>query len=88
MTAASTVDGRASKGDRVGHLGASNLTDVHSVSPPKSPIKLGALGLIAFFCVAVFTGLGVWHLERRAWKLDLIDQVEERVHALVEPVLL
>ena len=33
---------------------------------------------------AVLTGLGVWQLERRGWKLDLIAQVERRVHA--EPV--
>jgi surfeit locus 1 family protein len=33
------------------------------------------LGIVAFF------GLGVWQLERRVWKLDLINRVEQRVHA-------
>jgi surfeit locus 1 family protein len=32
----------------------------------------------------VFVGLGIWQVERRSWKLDLIARVEARVHA--EPV--
>jgi surfeit locus 1 family protein len=28
-----------------------------------------------------FAGLGIWQLERRAWKLDLIARVNARVHA-------
>lgn len=31
--------------------------------------------------VAVFVSLGVWQLERRAWKLDLIERVETRLAA-------
>jgi surfeit locus 1 family protein len=40
----------------------------------------------AFTVVAClgFLALGVWQIERRAWKLDLIDRVDKRVHA--EPV--
>lgn len=34
--------------------------------------------------IAVFFSLGVWQLERRAWKLDLIATVDERIGA--EPV--
>ena len=40
--------------------------------------------LFAVFCLllaAGFTALGVWQLERRAWKLDLIARVEARIHA-------
>lgn len=33
--------------------------------------------------VALFAALGVWQLERRVWKLDLIERVEQRVHAEV-----
>jgi surfeit locus 1 family protein len=29
----------------------------------------------------LFTGLGIWQIERRAWKLDLIARVEARIHA-------
>lgn len=40
-----------------------------------------ALGLFAL----VFAGLGIWQLERRSWKLDLIARVEERIHAAPMP---
>ncbi|MET1754141.1 SURF1 family protein [Novosphingobium sp. RD2P27] len=38
------------------------------------------LGLCLLASV-LFSGLGVWQLERRAWKLDLIERVEARIHA-------
>lgn len=44
---------------------------------------LAALSLIAF---VVLIALGVWQIERRAWKLALIDRVEQRVHAPAQPV--
>ena len=31
--------------------------------------------------IAVFLSLGIWQVERRAWKLDLIDKVDRRIHA-------
>ncbi len=31
--------------------------------------------------IAALTALGIWQLERRAWKLDLIGQIAERAHA-------
>lgn len=34
---------------------------------------------------ALFTALGFWQVDRRAWKLDLIDKVETRVHAAPSP---
>lgn len=45
--------------------------------------------LFALFCLllaAAFTALGVWQLERRAWKLDLIARVESRIHAPPRPL--
>ncbi|MDX8463327.1 SURF1 family protein [Mesorhizobium humile] len=33
--------------------------------------------------VLVFLGLGIWQLERRVWKLDLIARVDQRIHAPV-----
>ncbi|MGY4628865.1 SURF1 family protein [Bradyrhizobium sp. USDA 4486] len=44
---------------------------------------LTALSLAAF---VVLIALGVWQVERRAWKLALIDRVEQRVHAPVQPI--
>lgn len=43
------------------------------------------IGLLTLAGVAGLTALGVWQLERRAWKLALIDRVEERVHAAPVP---
>jgi surfeit locus 1 family protein len=35
---------------------------------------------------AVFTGLGLWQIQRLSWKLDLIARVEARIHADPAPV--
>ncbi|KRC82784.1 hypothetical protein ASE13_05280 [Sphingomonas sp. Root241] len=35
---------------------------------------------------AGFTALGVWQIERRAWKLDLIARVDARIHAPAAPL--
>lgn len=45
------------------------------------------VGFLAF-CLGLaiaFGALGLWQLERRAWKLDLIQRVNARVHALPQP---
>lgn len=39
----------------------------------------------ALAMAALFVGLGLWQLQRRAWKHDLIAQVEARVHAAPVP---
>ncbi|OKO71573.1 surfeit locus 1 family protein [Bradyrhizobium sp. NAS80.1] len=44
---------------------------------------LTVLSLTAF---AILIALGVWQIERRAWKLALIDRVEQRIHAPAQPV--
>lgn len=33
-----------------------------------------------------FVALGIWQVERRAWKLDLIARVEARIHAAPAPI--
>jgi surfeit locus 1 family protein len=43
-----------------------------------------ALSLVVFFFV-LFAVLGTWQVQRRAWKLDLIARVEQRVHAPAAP---
>ena len=41
-------------------------------------VTLALGGLILF---SAFVALGTWQVQRRAWKLDLIARVQERVHA-------
>lgn len=43
---------------------------------------LTVLSLAAF---VILMALGVWQVERRTWKLALIDRVEQRVHAQAQP---
>jgi surfeit locus 1 family protein len=49
----------------------------------RSSLWLTVLSLTAF---AVLITLGVWQVERRAWKLALIDRVEQRIHAPAQPI--
>jgi surfeit locus 1 family protein len=49
--------------------------------PRRSPLKFAVLFGVAVLGIAALTSLGVWQLERRVWKLELIDRVEQRVHA-------
>ncbi|WP_420994929.1 SURF1 family protein [Cupriavidus sp. 30B13] len=37
--------------------------------------------VLAAFAFSVLVGLGTWQVQRRAWKLDLIERVNSRVHA-------
>ncbi len=48
---------------------------------PCSIISFLLICILAVSGVAVLTTLGVWQIERRAWKLHLIERVEQRVHA-------
>jgi len=49
----------------------------------RRPFALKQTALVALLaCLAAsFTGLGVWQLQRRSWKLALIADVKARVHA-------
>ena len=38
-------------------------------------------GLVALLLFAGFMALGIWQVERRTWKLNLIEQVAARAHA-------
>ncbi|WP_422085382.1 SURF1 family protein [Variovorax sp.] len=40
-----------------------------------------ALAVLAVIAFCGFLALGTWQVERRAWKLDLIARVDQRVHA-------
>jgi len=50
---------------------------------PAPSLWLTVLSLVAF---GVLIALGTWQIERRAWKLALIDRVEQRVHAVAQPI--
>ncbi len=54
----------------------------------RRPRRAGTLIAWGIIALAVFVGLvalGVWQVERRAWKLDLIERVESRIHAAPLP---
>lgn len=52
--------------------------------PTRAPRTLGTLALLAVLAlsgIAALLALGTWQVHRRAWKLNLIEQVETRIHA-------
>ncbi len=53
------------------------------VRAARSPATLAALALCAALLIAGFTALGLWQLQRLAWKQDLIARVEQRRAAAV-----
>lgn len=57
------------------------MTDPRGGEPRRSPLARFALLVFTALAVAGLSALGVWQLERRVWKLDLIARVEARVHA-------
>ena len=46
--------------------------------------RVGFITLMVVFFV-LFAALGTWQVQRRAWKLDLISRVDQRVHAPATP---
>ncbi len=52
---------------------------------PSRARRFALLGLFGLLTL-VFVGLGIWQVERRSWKLDLIARVDARAHAQAEPV--
>ncbi len=48
---------------------------------PVSPRAFWLLLMAMLLATAGFTGLGVWQVQRRAWKLDLITRIDTRIHA-------
>jgi surfeit locus 1 family protein len=52
---------------------------------PRSGFLLAIITLLAIAGIAGFTSLGIWQIERRAWKLDLISRVDARIHAPAVP---
>ncbi|GLS20820.1 SURF1-like protein [Labrys miyagiensis] len=52
----------------------------------RSAAAFTGLVLALVFAVIVLAGLGLWQVERRTWKLGLIDQIDTRIHAAPAPV--
>lgn len=50
-------------------------------SPRKRRLRSVIAGAAVVLVIALFVGLGIWQLDRRAWKLDLIARVEARLAA-------
>ncbi|HEY0681997.1 MAG TPA: SURF1 family protein [Steroidobacter sp.] len=44
-------------------------------------IRLAAIAIAALAGIGLLVSLGVWQVHRLAWKRDLIERVEQRVHA-------
>lgn len=57
----------------------------HSSPPPRRTARIVFLAVLALVLFAVFCSLGVWQVQRRAWKLELISQVDQRVHRPATP---
>ncbi|WP_368669484.1 SURF1 family protein [Roseibium sp. RKSG952] len=54
----------------------------HCHSPARKPgWKFYAVITLLLAGIAATSALGVWQVQRRAWKLDLINRVETRIHA-------
>lgn len=51
---------------------------------PRSKAALIVLAIVAALLFAGFVALGTWQVQRRAWKLDLIERVTQRVNAPAE----
>ena len=54
----------------------------------RRPMGLPALitwGVLALFAFCSFVALGNWQVERRAWKHELMERVQNRIHAPATP---
>ncbi len=72
-------DAKGREGPGTAHSGDANDPRTRSAA---SLILVGLLALLGF---VGFVSLGVWQIERRAWKLDLIARVDARIHAAPVP---
>jgi surfeit locus 1 family protein len=50
-------------------------------SERETPLRFLVFVLFSVLGIVVLSALGVWQVERRTWKLALIDRVDQRIHA-------
>lgn len=60
------------------------ITDVPAPQRARSKRTLIVFALALVVAFSGFISLGIWQLQRLAWKVDLIERVEARIHA--EPI--
>lgn len=53
--------------------------------PPLRTLRWAVFAVVALLLFAGLVALGTWQVQRRAWKLDLIERVEQRVRAPAVP---
>lgn len=71
----------------VDHASSPSEPDANDRRGDECPVLSRALLLgLALLGAILFAALGVWQVERRAWKIDLIQRVEARVHAAPAPL--
>lgn len=66
-----------------GHWGGSAGagSDASRAGPTPRPLRTVLFALAVVLGELLLIGLGVWQIERRTWKLDLIDRVDRRIAA-------
>jgi surfeit locus 1 family protein len=47
---------------------------------PRPALSIAVITLLAIAGIVGFASLGIWQIERRAWKLELIARVDARIH--------
>ena len=57
-----------------------------SAARQRSPFTKAMLAIVGIALFLGFMALGTWQVQRRAWKLDLIERVDQRVHTAPVPV--
>ena len=53
---------------------------------PRSRWTLAVLALVGLALFTAFIALGTWQVQRRSWKLDLIERVAQRIHRAPVPL--
>ena len=51
-----------------------------------SNVRFGIMSLLAFVVLAILISLGTWQVRRLAWKQDLLQTIESRIHQLPRPL--
>ncbi|WP_304439400.1 SURF1 family cytochrome oxidase biogenesis protein, partial [Acidovorax sp. SD340] len=53
--------------------------------PQSRRLRQAVLAVVGIALFLGFIALGTWQVQRRAWKLALIERVDQRVHAAPVP---